>query len=68
MTLPSTRPSLAAKLKYYEHLLAGAPHATVLVIANSRHFAMYDRPLAVTNAIAGFLATPLPMSLPVDVP
>ncbi len=53
-------PSLAAKRTYYEHLLAGAPHATVLMIANSRHFAMYDQPQAVTDAIAGFLAPPRP--------
>lgn len=58
-------PSLAAKEQYYEHLLAGAPQSHVLMIANSRHFAMYDQPQAVTDAIAGFLATlPVPPSSP----
>lgn len=41
----------AAKQRYYESLLAGAPQAKVKVIQPSRHFIMYDRPAELDAAL-----------------
>jgi pimeloyl-ACP methyl ester carboxylesterase len=46
----------AQTLSFYQSLLAGAPHATVVPIENARHFAMLDQPKAVDAAITQFLA------------
>jgi pimeloyl-ACP methyl ester carboxylesterase len=45
----------AQTLAFYQSLVAGAPHVTVVPIANARHFAMLDQPQAVDDAIAAFL-------------
>lgn len=46
-----------AKRAFYASIVKGAPHVTVTIIPNSRHFAMYDQPQAVTDAIAAFIAS-----------
>jgi pimeloyl-ACP methyl ester carboxylesterase len=48
-------PNAAAKQQFYASLVKNAPHANVVTIANSRHFAMYDQPQAVNAAIDAFL-------------
>ncbi len=45
-----------AKRTYYASLVSGAPNLQIVMIDRSRHFAMYDRPHAVTDAIAHFLS------------
>lgn len=42
-------------LAFYQSLVAGAPHVTVIPIPNARHFAMLDQPQAVDDAITHFL-------------
>jgi N-formylmaleamate deformylase len=57
--MPYAQPSpytQAQTLAFYQSLVAGAPHVTVIAIPNARHFAMYDQPQAVDDAIANFLA------------
>ncbi len=44
-------------LTFYRSILAGAPHANVLAIEPSRHFAMLDQPEAFNKELADFLAS-----------
>lgn len=44
----------AQTLGFYQTILHGAPHATVMPIVPARHFAMFDRPRAVESAIDTF--------------
>jgi len=44
-------------LAFYRSLLDGAPHAEVVAIAPSRHFAMLDQPEAVDAALTRFLGS-----------
>lgn len=56
--MPYAQPSpytQAQTLAFYQSLVAGAPHVTVVPIPNARHFAMLDQPQAVDDAIAAFL-------------
>jgi pimeloyl-ACP methyl ester carboxylesterase len=46
----------AGKLEYYRALLDGTPQLDVLPVAPSRHFAMFDQPDKVNEAIRAFLA------------
>jgi pimeloyl-ACP methyl ester carboxylesterase len=46
-----------AKLDYYRALMAGTPKLKVVPVAPSRHFAMFDQPQAVDEAIETFLKT-----------
>jgi pimeloyl-ACP methyl ester carboxylesterase len=55
-TAGSMSMSEAQKTAYYEHLLHGAPHATVMSIAPSRHFVMLDQPRRVAQLLHHFLA------------
>lgn len=50
----------AQTLAFYQSLVAGAPHVSVVPIANARHFAMLDQPAAVDAAITQFLAQATP--------
>ncbi|MGH7736556.1 MAG: alpha/beta fold hydrolase [Candidatus Tyrphobacter sp.] len=50
----------ADKKAFYQSLVAGAPNLQVVMIDHSRHFAMYDQPQAVTDAISAFLAKVAP--------
>jgi pimeloyl-ACP methyl ester carboxylesterase len=45
----------AQTLAFYQSLVAGAQHVTVVPIPNARHFAMLDQPQVVDDAIAAFL-------------
>ena len=45
----------ATIVQFYEGLLTGAPHATVMPVANSLHYATIDQPRAVNEAIEQFL-------------
>jgi pimeloyl-ACP methyl ester carboxylesterase len=57
--MPYAQPSpytQAQTLAFYQSLVAGAPHVTVVPIPGARHFAMFDQPQAVDDAIAQFLA------------
>ena len=45
------------KRAFYQSLVVGAPNLQIDTIDRSRHFAMYDRPRAVTKDITRFLAT-----------
>lgn len=57
--MPYAQPSpytQAQTLAFYQSLVAGAPHVTVVPIPDARHFAMLDQPQAVDDAIAQFLA------------
>lgn len=47
--------SEAAKTAYYQSLMAGTPRLEVVSISPARHFAMFDQPGLVREAIAGFL-------------
>lgn len=49
-------PTIEAKRDFYAGIVQNAPHVTVTMIPNSRHFAMYDQPQALTDDIAAFLA------------
>jgi N-formylmaleamate deformylase len=56
--MPYAEPSpytQAQTLAFYQSLVAGAPHVTVVPIPNARHFAMFDQPQAVDDAITKFL-------------
>jgi N-formylmaleamate deformylase len=56
--MPFAQPSpytQAQSLAFYQALVAGAPHVTVVAIPNARHFAMLDQPQAVDDAIVAFL-------------
>jgi pimeloyl-ACP methyl ester carboxylesterase len=44
------------KKAFYQSLVSGAPDLQIVIIDHSRHFAMYDRPQAVTDDIAAFLS------------
>ena len=46
-----------ATLAYYRTLLEGTPKLNVVLVAPSRHFAMFDQPQAVNEAIRTFLGT-----------
>ncbi len=45
------------KVAYYRSLMQGTPNVTVQSIAPSRHYAMFDQPHKVTQAVRGFIAT-----------
>lgn len=45
----------AAKTDYYKVLMAGTPNLRVVSISPARHFAMFDQPKQVTDAIRAFL-------------
>ena len=47
--------SETAKTAYYQSLMAGTPRLEVVSISPARHFAMFDQPGLVREAIAGFL-------------
>jgi len=49
-------PNAAAKQAFYAGIVKNAPQASVVVIPNARHFAMYDQPKATSDAIDAFLA------------
>ena len=49
-------PTIDAKQGFYAGIIKNAPNASVVMIDRSRHFAMYDQPQAVTDAIVAFLA------------
>ena len=49
--------SEALKTAYYQSLLADAPHAKVVSISPSRHFAMFDQPAKFQQALDDFLKT-----------
>lgn len=49
-------PTAAAKQAFYAGIVKNAPNASVVVIPNARHFAMYDQPKATSDAIDAFLA------------
>ena len=45
----------AAKTEYYQALMKGTPKLTMISVAPARHFAMFDQPQLVNDAIALFL-------------
>lgn len=45
------------KSAYYKALMQGTPNVTVQSISPSRHFAMFDQPQKVTEAVRSFIAT-----------
>lgn len=45
----------AAKIAYYATLMEGTPNLKVLPVRQARHFAMFDQPQAVNEAIKGFI-------------
>lgn len=45
----------AGKLEYYQKIMEGTPKLTVTALAPARHFAMFDVPEKVNEAIAAFL-------------
>jgi len=49
-------PTAAKKQAFYAGIVKNAPDASVVVIPNARHFAMYDQPKATSDAIDAFLA------------
>jgi len=49
--------SESAKADYYRALLEGAPKVQVVSVAPARHFAMFDQPEKVNDAIRAFLGT-----------
>ena len=48
--------SESAKTDYYRSLLAGTPTLDVVPVSPSRHFAMFDQPTLVADAIDSYLA------------
>jgi pimeloyl-ACP methyl ester carboxylesterase len=44
----------AETVGFYQSLLAGAPHVTVVPISDSRHFVMFDQPQAFYAAVESF--------------
>ena len=49
--------SETAKTDYYRSLMAGTARLTVVSVAPARHFAMFDQPQLVVDAIRAFLKT-----------
>jgi pimeloyl-ACP methyl ester carboxylesterase len=49
-------PTIKDKQDFYAGIIKNAPNASIVTIDHSRHFAMYDQPQALTDAIAQFLA------------
>jgi pimeloyl-ACP methyl ester carboxylesterase len=47
----------AGKAAYYAALMNGTPNVTVKTVAPARHFAMFDQPQKVADAIQAFLKT-----------
>ena len=45
----------AQKVAYYRELMQGTPRLDVIAIDNARHFAMFDQPRAVSDALRAFL-------------
>ncbi len=45
------------KTEYYLALMKGTPNVKVMSVSPARHFAMFDQPQMVNEAIAGFLKT-----------
>jgi pimeloyl-ACP methyl ester carboxylesterase len=45
----------AGKAAYYAALMSGTPNVTVMTVAPARHFAMFDQPQKVADAIYAFL-------------
>lgn len=43
------------KLAYYRALMKGTPRLEVIAVDNARHFAMFDQPRAVSDALRAFL-------------
>lgn len=43
------------KVAYYRELMQGTPRLDVIAIDNARHFAMFDQPRAVSDALRAFL-------------
>lgn len=43
------------KVAYYRELMQGTPRLDVIAIDNARHFAMFDQPRAVNDALRAFL-------------
>ncbi|MFC3457692.1 alpha/beta fold hydrolase [Massilia haematophila] len=43
------------KLAYYRALMKGTPRVEVIAVDNARHFAMFDQPRAVSDALRAFL-------------
>ncbi len=48
--------NIDAKRAFYAGLVKGAPNVRIVMIDHSRHFAMYDQPQALLDAITQFLA------------
>lgn len=49
-----------AKVAYYKAMMGDTPHLTVLPVAPARHFAMFDAPEVVMDAIGKFLSANRP--------
>jgi pimeloyl-ACP methyl ester carboxylesterase len=47
----------AMMIEYYRGLMEGTPNLKVVSVAPARHFAMFDQPQAVNDAILGFLTS-----------
>lgn len=47
----------AGKLEYYQKIMEGTPRLKVVPVAPARHFAMFDAPDAIVEAIREFLKT-----------
>lgn len=47
--------TVATKTAYYTGLMAGTAKLTVVPVSPSRHFAMFDQPQQVTDAIRAYL-------------
>lgn len=45
----------ASKIDYYKSLMAGTPKVEVVAIPDARHFAMFDQPRHVSDALRAFL-------------
>jgi pimeloyl-ACP methyl ester carboxylesterase len=43
------------KVEYYKSLMAGTPKVEVVAISPSRHFAMFDQPAQVADALRAYL-------------
>ena len=43
------------KTEYYRALMKGTPNVTVVSVSPARHFAMFDQPQMVNDAIADYL-------------
>ena len=47
--------TLENKVEYYRTVMKGTPNLKVVAVSPARHFAMFDQPQAVNDAIAAFL-------------